>query len=170
MQLFEVSSERLIMIPLDINNLELCIYNFSKMESNLDIAISGKALDEREKTVYKLRLVGAKGNRINYMWNTVWIVILKQLNQVAGTIMIKGYPNEKGEVVIGYSMEEVYRCKGYMTEALNALIKWTFLNPDVKSILADTLKTSIPSHKVLTKVGMTIYKEDNECFWWKLEK
>jgi RimJ/RimL family protein N-acetyltransferase len=86
-----------------------------------------------------------------------------------GTIMLKGYPNENGEVIIGYAINEEYRCNGYMTEALNSITKWILLNPDINSVIADTLKTNIPSQKVLKKVGFSFYREDDECFWWKLQ-
>lgn len=37
--------------------------------------------------------------------------------------MIKGYPNENGEVNVGYAMQDGYKRKGYMDEALRGLIK-----------------------------------------------
>lgn len=67
-------------------------------------------------------------------------------------------------------MQDEYKHKGYMTEALRGLIKWMLLNIDVKYIIADTLKDNILSHKLLQKIGMSIYKEDEECFWWRLKE
>ncbi len=83
--------------------------------------------------------------------------------------MLKGYPNEKGEVTIGYYMQEQYRKNGYMIEAINKLTNWIFSNSDVKYIVADTLKSNIISQNLLSKIGMKIYKEDDECFWWRLK-
>lgn len=79
--------------------------------------------------------------------------------------MIKGYPNKNGEVIIGYAMQDDYKRKGYMFEALKHLTEWIFLNADVKSIIADTLKSNLPSHKLLQKIGMVFYHEDNEWLW-----
>ena len=45
-----------------------------------------------------------------------------------------------------------------------------FINTDVKCIIADTLKNNIPSQKLLQKIGMVFYKENDELFWWKLER
>lgn len=50
------------------------------------------------------------------------------------------------------------------------LIQWSFTNSDVKCIIADTLKNNIPSQKILQKIGMTFYKDDDECRWWRLKK
>ncbi|MBZ9623667.1 GNAT family N-acetyltransferase [Clostridium sp. FP2] len=59
-------------------------------------------------------------------------------------------------------------CQG--DKLLTAYIQWIFLNPDVKCVIADTIKNNIPSHRVLQKIGMVVYKEDDECIWWKLKK
>lgn len=166
--MFSISAERLKMVPLDKANLQLSIRDFSKVEGALGLTISGKKLSDRETKVYKIRLEAVESNQINYRWNTVWVIALKDINRFIGTIMIKNYPNEKGEVIIGYSIEKEYRGKGFMTEALNGLIKWMLLNPEVKAVVADTLKDNIPSQRVLQKIGMINYFEDEECLWWRL--
>lgn len=56
-----------------------------------------------------------------------------------------------------------------MSEAINKLIRWIFSNSDVKYIVADTLKTNKTSQNLLKKIGMKLYKEDDECFWWRLK-
>lgn len=166
--MFSISTERLKMVPLDKANLQLSIRDFSKVEGALGLTISGKKLNDRETKVYKIRLEAVESNQINYRWNTVWVIALKDINRFIGTIMIKNYPNEKGEVIIGYSIQKAYRGKGFMTEALNGLIKWMFLNTEVKAVVADTLKDNIPSQRVLQKIGMINYFEDEECLWWRL--
>lgn len=165
-----IETERLKIFPLDQSCLELCISDFNEMEKVLGLAITDRKLGDREKNVYKIRLKSVENNPTNYMWNTVWIVALKEENRFIGSIMIKNYPNENGEVIVGYSIEIDYRRNGFMTEALKNLTKWMFSNPEVKFILADTLKSNIPSHRVLQKIGMVNYMEDNECFWWRLAK
>lgn len=168
--MLKVNTERLNIFPLDKSHLELCISDFSNMERALGLALTDRSLSDREKSVYKIRLAGVQNNPINYMWYTVWIIVLKETNRCIGTIMVKNYPNENGEVIIGYSIESEFRCKGFMTEALNRLTQWLFSNPGVKFILADTLKNNIASHRVLQKIGMVNFMEDNECFWWRLAK
>ncbi|GEM_PF-334530 len=166
--MFSINTERLKIFPLDKDNLQLSIRDFSKMEGALDLTISDKKLSNREKQVYKIRLEAVESNPINYRWNTAWIIALKDINRFIGTIMIKNYPNEKGEATIGYSIEKEYRGNGFMTEALRELIKWIFLNPEVKAVVADTLKDNMPSQKVLQKIGMINYFEDEECLWWRV--
>ena len=83
--------------------------------------------------------------------------------------MIKGYHNENGEVIVGYAMQDGYKRRGYMLEALRRLTQWIFLNPNVKCIVAETVKSNIPSQELLKKIGMVFYKEDDEFLWWKLQ-
>lgn len=140
------------------------------MERALGLAITETKLSDREKNVFKIRLKGVKNNPDYYMWYTVWIIALKEENKFIGSIMVKNYPNQNGEVIIGYSIESNFRRNGFMTEALKGITQWMFLNPEVKFILADTLKSNIPSHRVLQKIGMIKYMEDDECYWWRLVK
>lgn len=167
--MFEVSTERLKIVPLNEYNLELSIINFNKMEKSLGLTVTDKNIGFREKNVFKIRLNDVKNNNSKYMWYTTWVVILKSENRIIGHIMLKGYPNEQGEVNIGYYMQEHYREKGYMSEAINKLIRWIFSNSYVKYIVADTLKTNTTSQNLLKKIGMKLYKEDDECFWWRLK-
>lgn len=168
--MLKIDTGRLYILPLHQTNLECGINNFEELEQTLDLFVSNKELSERQKSVWRIRLNGIKSDPLNYMWYTVWIIVLKESNQMIGTIMLKGYPNENGEVIVGYAIDEEFRDNGYMTEALNNITMWMFLNPDVKCVVADTVKTNIPSQKVIKKIGMICYKEDDECFWWKLER
>jgi ribosomal-protein-alanine N-acetyltransferase len=168
--MLKLNTERLNILPLDKYNLELSINDFNEMERNLELTVTDKNIGIREKNVYKIRLEGVENNPINYMWYTTWVIVLKGENRIIGAIMVKGYPKENGEVIVGYAMQDDYKRKGYMTEALRGITQWMFLNPDVKCIIADTLKNNMLSHKVLQRIGMVFYKEDDECFWWKLER
>jgi RimJ/RimL family protein N-acetyltransferase len=96
-------------------------------------------------------------------------VVLKEENRIIGFIMIKGYPNKSGEVIVGYGIEKKYRRNGYATESLRGLIKWIFENPKALCVIADTEKTNKPSHKVLKNIGAIKYKEIDELVWWKIE-
>lgn len=150
--MFEVNTERLKIVPLNEYNLELSITNFNKMEKSLGLTVTDKNIGVREKNVFKIRLNDVKNNNSKYMWYTTWIIVLKSENRIIGHIMLKGYPNEQGEINIGYYMQEQYREKGYMGEAINKLIHWVFSNPDVKYIVADTLKSNILSQDLLKKL------------------
>ena len=81
------------------------------------------------------------------------------------------YPNQNGEVEIGYGIDPDYQNQGYMTEALRMMMKWAFGEKSCKSIVAlGVQKTNIPSQRVLEKVGMSIIEETNETFSYRVNR
>ncbi|MBZ9623664.1 GNAT family N-acetyltransferase [Clostridium sp. FP2] len=122
--MLKLNTDRLSILPLDKYNLELCINDYNNMERNLGLIITDKNIGIRDKNVYKIRLNDVENNPTNFMWYTTWLIILNEENRSVGSIMVKGYPNEDGQVVVGYAMQSDYRRKGYMLEALNCIIQW----------------------------------------------
>ncbi|GCD11506.1 GNAT family N-acetyltransferase [Clostridium tagluense] len=177
--MIEVTTQRLKIVPLDIENYRLYIENSNEMEENLGLKITNKIWDENIKGAFQYRFKKVSENKERYLWETLWIVICKEENCEIASLMIKGYPNEMGEVIIGYGTNETFQNKGYMTEAVEGLIKWIFTNPKALSIVADTEKTNIASHRVLEKNGFIKYKESvktsdegevEELVWWRLAR
>lgn len=166
----EVITNRLRLFPLNEEQLQLAITDFNALEESLNLLVTDKNIGEREEAVYKIRLKDMQDNLKHYMWYTPWMLVDKQLNRIIGAIMIKNYPDVKGEVLIGYAMQEDFRRKGYMKEAVKELIDWIFLNKDTNAVIADTLISNEASFKLLEQLGMNKYKEDGECYWWRLER
>ena len=177
--MFEISTERLRLIPLNVEDYRLHIDDPNKLEEKLGLEITNSAIEAPLKGAHETRLRKVLENKEQYMWETNWMVVLKEKNCSIAGVMIKGCPNNKGEVIIGYGTEESYQNKGYMTEAISGLIKWIFENPKALSIVADTDKNNGPSHRVLEKNGFLKYNETvvtysngevEELVWWKLER
>lgn len=165
----KLETERLILIPLSLNDLSQAIKDRRKMARILNLNPNVEDLDEMMLNIYKIKILNIERDPLNYHFYTYWQIILKQNNRIIGEIGYKGMPKEKGQVEVGYGTDNEYQSKGYMTEALNELIRWTYLQNkvNVKSIIASTRKENIPSHKVLIKVGMEKYYEDDEYYYWK---
>lgn len=165
----KLETERLKLLPLQVHNLALSVENYAEMETDLGTIVTNTMLDEEMKYAMKVRLRKVLEDPENYLWLTNWAVVLKEENRIIGFIMIKGYPNENGEVIVGYGINEKYRRNGYATETLKRLTEWIFENPKALCIIADTEKLNKPSHKVLENLGAIKYKEDDELVWWKIE-
>lgn len=140
------------------------------METNLGLRVTNTILDDGMKYAMRVRLRKVLEDNENYFWSTNWAVVLKEENRIIGFIMIKGYPNDNGEVIVGYGIEEKYRKRRYATEALIGLTEWIFENPKAVYVIGDTEKENLPSHKVLKNAGAIKYKETDELIWWKIEK
>ncbi len=168
--MFILETEKLKLILLDIQNLRYSIEDRQKMERNLGVKITDTELEEPVKTAMRTSLKMVLENKKDYLWFTSWEIVLKKENRIIGGLCFKGCPDEKGRVEIGYGMQDEYRCKGYTTEAVKELINWAFTQEKVLSVIAETEKDNLPSHRVLEKVGMEKYEENEKMFWWRINK
>lgn len=104
----------------------------------------------------------------NYLFSTLWAVISKDLNQMVAAICFKGEPNHLGEIEIGYGTYDLFQGKGYMTQAVAAIIPWAARQSSVVSITAETEKSNQASIVVLVKNQFTRVNEMGSKFYWKL--
>ena len=122
------------------------------------------------KIAYKEMLDGCLNYPENYIWYTLWFMELKDLeNEIIGTLSFKGI-DDKGIVEIGYGINEGYENKGYMTEAVRAIVKWASEQPNVKQIEAEAEENNYASIRVLEKCNFVPngkMGEEGIRFVWK---
>ncbi|MCX7711543.1 MAG: GNAT family N-acetyltransferase [Clostridia bacterium] len=164
----ELNTERLRIIPLTPEQIELLIMDIPKLERELGFIYRGEAIEGHLLEITRDQYAAACLNRENFLWHTFWQFVLKDENAVVGSACFKGCPTAHGDVEIGYGTNELYQNRGYTTEAIAALCKWGLEQNGVKRIIAETEKDNIPSHRVLQKCNMKIYRETEECYWWSL--
>jgi RimJ/RimL family protein N-acetyltransferase len=94
-----------------------------------------------------------------------WAITLRATGDVAGWLGIGG----KSERSCGYALLPPYCGKGYMTEALRAVIEEEFHTLGARRIRATCEVSNIASARVLEKAGMarerTVYDADFEENW-----
>jgi len=168
--MFSLETEKLKLIPLDVHNLRYSIEDRRKMERNLGVKITDTELEKPVKKAMRTSLQKVIENKEDYLWYTNWVIVLKKENRIIGGLCFKGCPDEKGKVEIGYGMQDEYRCKGYMTEAVKELINWAFSFNHVTEVIAETEKDNLPSYRVLEKTGMQKYQENEKMLWWRINK
>lgn len=109
----------------------------------------------------RLRLVPLPRSSFYYFWK-----ILKKTDEtVIGIVCYMEPPNKKGEIEMGFRLNENYRNRGYMTEAVAAICEWTRLLPNVKSIIAITRTDNIPSIQVLRKCRFIEHSFEGDIIW-----
>ncbi len=156
--MFELATDRLKIIPLNVHQLELLKEDETAFAKSLGLNTnSQEKFDEKiEKEIndaWKFWIEGIKKNPFNYTWFTRWEIILKDENKIIGSCGFKGLPNNRAEVEIGYMIKPSFQNKGYMTEAVKELVRFSFMHQRVKYVLAETPQDNFPSHKVLIKNG-----------------
>lgn len=104
-------------------------------------------------------------------WITYWIIKVPPEGFGAGMIGFKGLPDRNGEVEIGYGIDSAYQNKGYVTEAVQEMIRWAFVDSRCRRIIApNTPRENLASNRVLEKVGMFIYAETQDTLSWCIDK
>src|SRR5664279_2295272 len=102
----------------------------------------------------------------NYLFSTLWTVILTEENKMVGDLCFIGEPNAEGEVEIGYGTYEEFRKRGYMTEAVAGIIKWAEKQPNIRSIIASTEKSNIDSYSILERNNFIKSGETETLYNW----
>lgn len=107
-----------------------------------------------------------------FLLSTTWFLVDKESMRVVGEAGFKGPPDRDDAVEIGYSMREYDRNRGYMTEAVGALVRFAFSQTKlyVKSVTAFTLPENIASHRVLMKNGFVRQPWRGKYWMWRRER
>ncbi len=154
-----LETERLRLIPLTLEQAEMFTHLDSRLEDSLGIERAARELTLHYRdAIRKYTLQWMKDDPENYLFATIWVIIEKASNTVAGDIGFKRKPDVNGYVEIGYSTQPKFRVQGYMTEAIGAMVKWAFTYPEVKAVIAETRDDNIPSIKVLRNNGFVDFK------------
>ncbi len=168
-------TERLKLVPLDFESMNPDDHPKIEQRLGLQLAsmILGEQIDREIKAAMRASLENVIRDKKQDQWYADWqsvLIILKEENAIIGGFCFQRYPDKHGSVQIGYMIRPEYQRNGYMTEALKQGISWIFERPDILSLLAQTTKSNLPSHRVLEKIGMTVYEETAKSLWWKIEK
>lgn len=167
-----LETERLLIKPLSYGQLQLYISTGDyALERDLGLEPHPRAVSEEVKEALEqviLPQVAAAGD--HYLFSTFWTIIDKHKNVMIGDLCFKGAPNEQGEIEVGYGTHSDFQNKGFMTEALGAVIQWAMCQPSVKTVLAETTNENLASHKTLTRNHFVVFKQADNMIWWRLDK
>ncbi len=154
-----LETERLRLIPLTLEQAEMFTHLDSRLEDSLGIVRAERELTTQFRdAIRKYTLQWMRDDPENYLFATIWVIVEKASNTVAGDIGFKRKADENGYVEIGYSTQPKFRVQGYMTEAISAMVKWAFTYPEVKAVIAETREDNISSIRVLRNNGFEDFK------------
>jgi ribosomal-protein-alanine N-acetyltransferase len=82
-------------------------------------------------------------------------VIAERLDRlVVGSLSLKGPPNARGDVEIGWGIDEGFRLRGYAIEAARSLAAWVSLQPGATSLNATIADDNVASQRVAAGLGL----------------
>ena len=165
-----IETERLILRPLTYEQLLKYSNLDNSLEEELNIEKSPRSISPELREALEDSIIPSVGDlNKNYLYSTLWTVILKENNKMIGDLCFKGEPNIDGEIEIGYGTYFEFRRKGYMTEAIDGMLKWAKMQPEVLKVLASTEKNNISSQRILESNNFTKIGEADNIINWEFK-
>ncbi len=165
-----ILTQRLRLIPLESRQLELILQNIEAFEMPLGITMMREQITERVCRALRMKIDKMqKADISQHEWLTYWLIVISEENVGAGMVGFKGFPNEKGSTEIGYGLDPAYQGKGYMSEAIRALIDWAFEHPFCKIITASEVENPA-SRRLLERLGARLVSASDHSTSWEIQK
>ena len=84
-----------------------------------------------------------------------WGLVLKETNEMIGMVQLHGKDTLNDSCKLGYTLGKKYQGNGYMKEALEKIIDFTFTSLPVHRIEAEVVTENKKSLKLVKKLNMT---------------
>lgn len=161
-----LTTDRLVLNELEQSDTEhlFSLFSDEKVVEYYDIAVLSE-IEQAKKIldIFQNRYVNGEGIR--------WAIRNKATNKFIGTCGFNSWKTSSRTAVIGYDLLPEFWNQGYITEAVNAAVRYAFSGKlacgELNRIQADTVPGNIASEKVLHKLG---FKEEGllrESGYWK---
>jgi ribosomal-protein-alanine N-acetyltransferase len=165
-----LETPRLRIIPLTLEQLQQYILADNSLETSLQVQESFRTISpDLQEALEQTILPNVADTSKNYLFATLWTIILKEENRIVGDLCFVGEPNADGEIEIGYGTYEGYRQRGFMTEAVGGMIGWAEKQPHVRAMIASTEKNNRASSSVLEKNNFAQSGETDTLLHWRLQ-
>jgi RimJ/RimL family protein N-acetyltransferase len=145
----EINTERLILRPIKLEDAKAIFEYRSDPIANKYQGWIPKIIDEAKDFV--TNRVASEMDLVNTWFQ--FVLIEKEGNKLIGDIGIHFFDADKKQVGIGYTLDKNWQGKGYMTEALIAVINYLFIDLDKHRITASIDPENIKSIKLVEKLG-----------------
>jgi ribosomal-protein-alanine N-acetyltransferase len=87
------------------------------------------------------------------LWR-IRVMVERQTGEVVGSTSFKGPPDERGDVEIGWGVNENRRRRGYAFEAAAGVLAWAARQDGVRIVSATIPDDNEPSRRLAEKLGM----------------
>jgi RimJ/RimL family protein N-acetyltransferase len=143
-----ITTERVVLRWVSENDIDSLFEVFS--DPQVARYWSAAPYTDREDAV-KLQREIAAGNENNTMMK--WGLALRDSDRVIGTTTLFNLNLDNGRAELGYAMGRAHWGKGYMNEALQALLSHAFDVMELRRLEADVDPRNTPSIRTLERLG-----------------
>ena len=169
-QVTTINTGRLLLVPLAYEQLIQYYKEDPSLDIELGLAPTVRTITDDLKEALSVTIVpGVAAAGKDYLFSTLWSVILIAENRMVGDLCFIGPPGDDGIIEIGYGTYTPDQGNGYMSEAVGGIIGWARLQPGVQSIWAGTLDSNPASWRVLEKNDFVRHDQVEQIIRWKLE-
>jgi uncharacterized repeat protein (TIGR04076 family) len=162
-----VETERLKLIPLTLEGMQLLLDDYQGLERALGLPQTEQTVARRLRPVISHNISFVRNAPEYHIWYTYWVMMLKSEQRLIGGCGFKGPADERGEVEIGYGTDDAFRNRGYMSEAVTGMVEWALAQKEVCSVRAETVNTNVASMRVLQKVGFAPFRATDRYIYWR---
>jgi [ribosomal protein S5]-alanine N-acetyltransferase len=162
----QLETERLKTIPLTADLLELFLYDRAAFARLLQVRVPDEWPQPDFAEIMSVLTEDWRKHPHRQGWDA--LIVLKGEDVVIGDIGLKGGPDEKGLVDLGYSILPSYRNRGFATEIAAKVVEWAIRHPKIREVTAQCLEDNLPSIRVLEKLGMIRTGKVGPLITWTL--
>jgi predicted acetyltransferase len=161
-------TRRLTLLSLTLADLQTGLISLNQLSGSVGIPVAASLFDGVVERAVRMKI--EKMDRAApelHPWFTYWMIIINDENIGAGMVGFKGNPDSAGKAEIGYGIDPIFQSRGYMTEAVRAMIAWAFSHQECCAVTATSvLAGNLASQKVLLRNGFseTGHNEDGVHF------
>jgi RimJ/RimL family protein N-acetyltransferase len=83
----------------------------------------------------------------------VRFIVLRELQEIIGSISFHGAPDAAGMIEIGLEIEPKFQNQGFATEALVGMWTWVCTEPEVQTLRYTVSPNNLPSQRIIAKFG-----------------
>ncbi len=163
-------SSRLKLIPLSKDEIDLYLREDFSYEKKLGLKEIHQPIPPPLRVAMEERTIP---NLIKFpehhLFYTHWTVVDHTINTAVAGIVLKGPPNENGEVEIGYGTFSDFTGRDYMKETVKVFCEWVFRQDNVKKIIALTSPENIASQKILEWNEFVLVSKEEKDWRWELQ-
>jgi ribosomal-protein-alanine N-acetyltransferase len=165
-----LETERLLILPLNPEELSIYLLADGKLEMVLGLPNTGRTVSPDVRTMVEEFTIPkmAKAGKEEWPFITFWIAIEKSTKNIVAELGFKGAPDSRGFIEIGYGTMPSQRGKGYMTEAVFAMIEWAKKQVTVRGVLAEIKEDNLGSIRVVEKNNFRRYGRKDKMILWKI--
>ena len=146
-----LQTPRLMLRELEVCDWERILYLRSDPQVN---ALVKRPLSKSKEAAIAFIKNTIENNRLGRA--TYWGIVSPDTNEVMGCVCLWKFSDDQTTAEIGYDLSVAAQGKGYMTEAMNAVLEFGFATLDLRTIEACTQSNNESSIRLLRKFGFCL--------------